>query len=231
MIVSFYPGGGGNRYIQYILGNNWNDHQVSYDGTNNQQFDHRYLLSNIPAPADITLTHSVNSTQIKQLFPDNSIVCIKTDLQQSLRREWMLHGHKRYVQKTTKIELDRLEHYNNFKDSLWPDVSDISMLDDLPAYIIDEVVNDYNKITSKLITPPVDKIDELKKDYTLQIESSTDIIKWHQEYYKMYPTDFSQVSEIIDVENDNTEFARFMKLELSMYHSEIFDKIWSIVYE
>ena len=39
--------------------------------------------------------------------------------------------------------LDRIEHYNNFKDSTWPQVCNLGDLDSLPAHISDEVNQDY----------------------------------------------------------------------------------------
>jgi hypothetical protein len=82
MIISFYPGGGGNRYLQLLSGGKWKQPGVSYDHTNLQKFEHRYLLSSpaLPNNTDNILTHCINSTHIKKIFPEHDILFIKTDL-------------------------------------------------------------------------------------------------------------------------------------------------------
>jgi len=231
MIVSFYPGAGGNRYIQYVLGRNWDDQRVSYDYAYFQYSEHRYLLADIPAVNEFTLTHSVNSSQINKALPDDLIVFIKADLQKSLRRAWILHGHDRYMRTVSDLSFFRLEHYKSFKDDAWPDATNIKMLDALPSYIINEVNKNFDEIKSTLMATSPDKIDLLKKDCMYQIDSAAEIIKWHKKYYDMHPEDFSRASEIIDIENDTSEFAQLMKSELGLYHSEIFDKVWLTIYE
>lgn len=227
MIIAFYPGGCGNRYLQYLLGNEWTTHCRSYDNSSFQLFEHRYLLSPIPpAVQEHTLTHSVNSEQIGRAFLDQPIVFIKTDLQQSLRREWMLHGHQRFMNKKAKADRSRIEHYNAIKDSSWPIVDTPEMLDKLPPHILKEVADNYvqavntNGIISNLIS-----------EYSDKIESAYENIQWHLDYYKTYPQDFSKATTVIDIATADTEFAQTIRNELEMYSSEVFDNTWKKIHE
>jgi len=227
MIIAYYPGGCGNRYLQYLLGNEWATHCKSYDNAAFQLFEHRYLLNLVtPAVQEYTLTHSMNSQQIRQSFPDQPMVFIKTDLQQSLRREWMLHGHERFLKKKTSADKSRIEHYYAIKDSLWPDVNSEEMLDSLPEHILKEVNDNYVKINT---TTGI--ISSMIVEYSDKIESAYENMHWHLEYYKTNPEDFSKATTIIDVETCNTEFATVVKNELGLYSSEVFDNVWKKIYE
>lgn len=227
MIIAFYPGGCGNRYLQYLLGNEWSTHRRSYDNAALQLFEHRYLLSSVPpAVQEHTLTHSVNSEQISRAFPDQPIVFIKTDLQQSLRREWMLHGHERFMTKKAKTDPSRLEHYNAIKDSSWPNISSAELLDSLPEHILKEVNDNYVQTTA---TTGI--ISNMIVEYSNKIESAYENIRWHLDYYKTYPEDFSKATTVIDVASSDTEFAQTIRNELGLYSSEVFDNVWNKIHE
>jgi hypothetical protein len=227
MIIAYYPGGCGNRYLQYLLGNEWATHSRSYDNAAFQLFEHRYLLSSVPpAVQEYTLTHSMNCEQISQAFPDQPIVFIKTDLQQSLRREWMLHGHERFLKKKSSADKSRIEHYCAIKDSSWPEIDSTEMLDSLPEHILKEVNDNYvNMNTTTGI------ISSMIVEYSDKIESAYENIHWHLDYYKTYPEDFSKATTIIDVETCDTEFATVVKNELGLYSSEVFDNVWKKIHE
>jgi hypothetical protein len=227
MIIAFYPGGCGNRYLQYLLGNDWSAYHRSYDNMASQLFEHRYLLSSAPpAVQKHTLTHSINSEQISQAFPNQPIVFIKTDLQQSLRREWMLHGHERFLKKKSRADKSRIEHYCAIKDSSWPDINSTEMLDSLPAHILKEVNDNYVKVNN---TTGI--ISSMLVEYSDKIESAYENIQWHLDYYKTYPKEFSKVSTIIDIETCDSEFAQVVKNELGLYSSEVFDNVWKRIHE
>jgi hypothetical protein len=228
MIIAFYPGGCGNRYLQYLLGNDWTQYHRSYDNVSFQLFDHRYLLTPIPTNTfqKYILTHSMNSKQINQAFPDQPVVFIKTNLQQSLRREWMLHGHERFLKKKDTTDISRLDHYYAIKDESWPDINNVDMLDSLPDYILEEVNADYLRVSN-----PVGVISNITLEYASKIESAYENIQWHLDYYKNYPEDFSNATTIIDIEYSNTNFAQVVKNELNLYSSEVFDKVWDKIHE
>lgn len=227
MIIAFYPGGGGNRYLQYLLGNEWSTHNRSYDNTAFQLFEHRYLLSSAPpAVKEHILTHSMNSEQIGHAFPDQLIVFIKTDLQQSLRREWMLHGHQRFMTKKAKADKSRIEHYNAIKDSTWPTVDSLEILYKLPPHILQEVNSNYvPTITSTGV------ISDIITEYSDKIESAYENIQWHLDYYKTYPENFSKSTTVIDISSSETEFAQIIRTELELYSSEVFDNVWKKIHE
>jgi hypothetical protein len=229
MIISFYPGGGGNRYLRFLADLDWENLNCSYDNTNyNQMFEHRYLLenTNTGVTGSTILTHCINKNKIQQVFSDSALVFIKTDLQSSLRREWILHGHKRFIEKNTISQLDKLEHYYAIKDPLWPQINNIDDLQKLPEYILEEVDARYKFVVDphKIVTGPLTSLTTQLLD---KINSSYEIINWHLKYYRDWPLQYSSNDQIIDVDNDDSEFCELMRRELSLYQSEIFDEVWN----
>jgi hypothetical protein len=172
----------------------------------------------------------VNSLQISKKIPNVPIIFIKSNLQQSLRREWMLHGHERYLTRknNNNLTISRLEHYQAFKDPSWPDITEIDMLDNLPPCILTEINKDFNK-TNYPDTIRKDTVACLTQDYVNKIESAAETIIWHNDYYKNYPENFSNATEIIDIDTSNTEFSVLVRKELSLYKSELFDNVWKTI--
>jgi len=67
MIIAFYPGAGGNRYLQRLLGNDWTQPDTSYDLKTTQLFSHRYLLDHVPqTDSPHILTHCMNKQVCKE---------------------------------------------------------------------------------------------------------------------------------------------------------------------
>jgi hypothetical protein len=228
MIIAFYPGGGGNRYRQFLVGNDWKKFKVSYDEANSDQlFKYRYLTE-LSYHNDLPhiLTHCMNSGVIKKLFPNNPIVVIKADLQTCLRREWMLHGHKLFMNNKIKNTVPRLDHYNAIKDSQWPMVYTEDQIDQLPDTILQEVMTNYKKITR--IDVPYNLLS-LTQTLIDKINSAYEIVNWHFNYYQEKPVDFSQADTIIDIATGKDEFSLLMQQELELYPSEIFDQVWKVV--
>lgn len=230
MIISFYPGSGGNRYSLYqqgqtdfVLG------QVYDDFLKNQKFQYRYLtdLSDLP-DQPLILTHCTDTPLIKKLFPGHEIHIIKGDLKKCLLREWKLSGHDRYIDRLSlQNKISRLEHYNAIKDSAWPEINDEMSIKDLPSHIIKEIDDDYSKITSIQIANP----DSIRDRLFYEIDSIFGTISYHLDYYQKYPFDPSHSTKIISIDDDNDDFAKMMHKELATYHSEIFDRIWQDLYE
>ena len=231
MIIAYYPGAGGNRYLQRLLGNSWNQFNTSYDNTNRDQLLlHRYLLDTVPpALPDHTLTHCMSSRQIAKVFPGQDITFIKSNLQASLRREWVLHGHKRFVNKQIKHDVSRLSHYEAIKDPEWPGIDSVEQLDQLPAHILSEVQADYTKVTDPNFDVP-GVLESMTRDCLDKINSAYEIIAWHKDYYNKWPIDFSQAKHIIDLDQAQDDFCVCMTQELDFYHSDIFDMVWKAVY-
>lgn len=231
-MIAFFPGSGGNRYLQMLLGNDWKNYGISYDSINRGQlFENRYLLTDATdCTAEHILTHCMNSRKLQTSFPGKEIVFIKSDLKQSLKREWLLHGHDRYTKKQVTVLLPRIEHYRAFKSSNWPDIDSEEQLDQLPAKILKEVTDDYNKLQFNDINV-LGALSQLTKECINEINSAYEIIKWHNQYYRDYQIDVSLANQVIDIDNDNTEFTELMKVELSLYQSTIFDRVWDKINE
>jgi hypothetical protein len=109
MIIAFYPGAGGNRYYHYLAGRRDFLPQTTYDHLlKNQSFEYRYLDQESIGLTDcpVILTHCVNVPLIRKHFPTHKeIIVIKSDLFQSLKREWFLEDQHR-----DKNMPDKLEH-------------------------------------------------------------------------------------------------------------------------
>lgn len=233
MIIAFYPGAGGNRYLQRLLGNDWSQPHTSYDPVNTtQQYLHRYLLDHVPqTDSQHILTHCMNSQKIQQTFPGHAIVFIKSDLQASLQREWALHGHQRFLDRTTKNSVSRLQHYIAFKAPAWPDILSEDQIDQLPANIKQEVEIDYIKVVNNTVHTVPGILAQLTQNTIHKINSAYEIIQWHLDYYDQYPVDFTCAEQVIDIDAGNNEFGVLMQTELNRYHSEIFNQVWDTINE
>jgi hypothetical protein len=172
----------------------------------------------------------MNSKKIQETFPRQSVVFIKSDLQTSLQREWILHGHDRFLSQVVKTQASRLEHYVAFKDPSWSDITSEDQLDQLPSHILQEINGDYAKVINPVYNVP-SVLAPLAQHTIDKINSAYEIIVWHQNYYKTYPEDFSCADQVVDISTGNDEFALVMQTELNRYRSEIFCQVWSTVNE
>jgi hypothetical protein len=233
MIIAFYPGAGGNRYLQQLLGNEYKQPNRSYDSVSvGQRFQHRYLLDTVTSPlqSQHILTHCMNSQRIQQMFPDHKIVFIKSNLKTSLQREWALHGHERYMSRTVDSAVSRIEHYLAIRDPLWPIIENELQLDTLPDNIKKEVYNDYVKVTNTSGDVP-GVLAQVTQRTIDKINSAYEIITWHLDYYQKYPLDFSAAEQVIDIDTDQNEFSSLIQQELNLYHSEVFNQVWDAINE
>lgn len=232
MVIAFFPGAGGNRYLQMLLGKDWKQQGISYDAKNQEQvFENRYLLNDVVnCNTEHILTHCMNSLRLRSVFPNRKIVFLKSDLKLSIKREWMLHGHERYIKKQSTVSYPRLEHYRAYKSQNWPDIESEEQLYQLPTSILDEVNKDYNKLQLGDISVPA-ILTHLTTQCIDEINSAYDIINWHQQYYRDYKVDSSCADQIVDIDNSDTEFAKLMRIELKLYQSTIFDRVWNKINE
>jgi hypothetical protein len=233
MIIAFYPGAGGNRYLQHMLGNDWTQPHISYDQINTtQQYGHRYLSDHVSqTDSQHILTHCMNSQKIQQTLPGHAIVFIKSDLRASLQREWALHGHQRFLDRTQKHPVSRLDHYFAFKAPAWPNINSEDQIDQLPANIMQEVEIDYAKVVNNTINTVPGILAQLTQNTIDKINSAYEIITWHLNYYDQYPVDFAGAEQVIDIDIDRNEFGVLMQTELYRYQSEIFNQVWDAVNE
>jgi hypothetical protein len=121
VVVSYFPGAGGFRFIHYLLGESFdqnpqsnyhqvhrvNDHLIHHDPAD----QYRYPLNNGTA-ADhlepIAYTHAMNSDIIKRVYPGRRIVKIKSNLADSLIRYWNVEGIQHHQQDIQSIGLKRV---------------------------------------------------------------------------------------------------------------------------
>ena len=232
MIIAFYPGAGGNRYLRMTRGQEYKKHGRSYDNLIPGQLPvNRYIYPDVEYSDtdDIILTHCVNSTLIKRTWPNHSITIIKSDLQSPLRRQWILHGHQMYREKVQHAGIDKIDLYNAIKDVSWPAVEYEQDILLLPCHIRREFDDAYLRETHSPINPVTDVCGIIKKEYTELIESACAQIQWHKDYYNSYPLDLDFCDTVVDI-NNNTEFSHYMQQELSLYSSEVFDRCWNETY-
>jgi len=234
MIIAFYPGAGGNRYLKRISGEDWTATGISYDNqVLDQLYSHRYLLEEqLPAAkTKYVLTHCMNSKKIQQMFPNKLIVFINSNLQQSLKREWILAGHARFACNKIKSNISRVDHYNAIKDPSWPEIDSDEQLKTLPESISKEVNCDYNKVIDISTSDTPEVLLALTQKYIDEINSAYEIIKWHKDYYQKFPVDFSAAEKIINVDLLQDDFSLLMNQELALYHSQVFDQVWKKIDE
>jgi hypothetical protein len=231
MIIAFYPGGGGNRYLRMLENEEWQKFNQSYDfSVFGQAFKNRYLLDGVDnTDQSYILTHCLNTSHLKKSFPGRKIVFIIGDLKSCLRREWGLAGHLRFVksEQSKKINFDRLQHYYGFKDQSWPDCKSADEIDRLSKTILQEIDEDYKKNFKEISTG----VDKVKQNVLSKVDSSFENIVWHKNYYEQYPIEIDADAEVVDISSGSSKFCQVMRQELSNYHSEIFDQVWHSIYE
>lgn len=230
MIIAFYPGAGGNRYLRMLSNKEWATPGISYDNlVTDQLYRNRYLIDpGAYSDNNIVLTHCLNSTHILEKFPGHEIVFILGDIKKCLRREWKLAGCTRYLSRQTKVELDRIEHYVAFKDSSWPECHSVKDLENLPEHIATEVARDYQK--NQTPTSNSGMLSRLESRMVLKVQSAHEIIQWHKKYYTQYPIEINSGAQVIDLEQHTDVFSKTMQQELDQYNSEIFDEVWDEIY-
>jgi hypothetical protein len=230
MIISYYPGAGGNKYYRYMQQQEWQTFQKGYDdAVTDQSAKNRYPTDQFVANhtrSDTILTHCLNTALLRSVWPNHKITVIIADMQSCLRREWMLFGHQRYMSRTKHIG-SKLELYHAIKDTHWPDVNTIDDFDQLSTSIMLEFDAEWIKNTPHSNTDPV---TSLKKHYADHIDSAIDEIAWHKNYYKTYPVDLSHADHTVNIAHSQDSFSLHMKQELAGYHSDLFDQCWNTVY-
>jgi hypothetical protein len=95
MVIAFYPGGGGNRFYQWLQGQTRFESNTGYDRANPfQSFINRYPTPETKSQLishPVIFTHCVNHDLITEYWPDHKeIFFVSTDPVKSLRRQWNL---------------------------------------------------------------------------------------------------------------------------------------------
>jgi hypothetical protein len=115
VVISYYPGSGGNRLAWHLLNLDWqscpdsslHDTPHPIPSINYEDRDIRpYPVASTRVetrPNDIELTHCVNSKLLKHHFPGRRIVKIKSHLARSLSRHWQVFAQAYFEQEIRMI--------------------------------------------------------------------------------------------------------------------------------
>lgn len=218
MIIGYYPGAGGNRYLNYTLGKDFAG-TGAYDSKTVGVFNRgKYLVDGetLVHNGATSLLHCVNYTRIHEHFPDEAdVVIIKTDLKTSLSREWSIKGKNKPMFYPNDNEFI-VELYNNIRDSSWPKIDLEFDIDTLPEYIQQELSAEIHK--NRVYIDTQGTFNYLSAAYTS--------ICWHNDLYQQWPFE-AGAATVIDIENDSTEFAQVIRNELAQHtHNELFNFAW-----
>ena len=117
VVISYFPGAGGFRFIHYLLGESFdqnpqsnyhqvhrvNDHLIHHNTANQYRYptpsDHGEINDSIP----IAYTHTVNSDLIRKTYPNRKIIKIKSSLTDALVRYWNVEGKDRRQQEIAQL--------------------------------------------------------------------------------------------------------------------------------
>jgi len=227
MIISFYPGAGGNKYHLSLNNQQWQTHGQYYDNQNISQppfYRYLYADSKVNVENGYILTHCVNTPLLKKLWPDKKITVLLFDLKSCLRREWVLKGHDSYIDKLSSPDI--LELYNAIRDPSWPMISCVSDLENLPFNIRKELDAEY----SCMMIDSTHHDAVLKKKYSIAIDSALANISWHKKYYSDYPLNLDYCDTLIN-DSNSSHFVSHMKIELNLYPNQVYDECWKILNE
>lgn len=219
MIIAFYPGGCGSRYLNFIEGKEYQTFSKSYDLTTRQKKENRYLLSeNIKNNNDseIILTHCLNFDKIKYHFPKHSIVALVTDLKSSLRRQFMLDGINLHNKNNKEYSI--LDIYNSIREYSWPQIELESQIDSLPIDI------------KQKLQVSIAGHEYYSSEIFKEVVAAFEIICFHRQYYETYQSTVYTVKEVtkIDCNDPNDEFTKIANKEISLYKNTTFDFAWNI---
>lgn len=222
MIIGYYPGGGGHRYYNFVNGLEFNKSNIAYDLIINLRSRGLHLDKDnqITTPFTVLLLHCVNYYRIHQETNKSDIVIIKSDLKDSLCREWTLKGKYKQMFFPEKVNDQDflLELYYAIKDHTWPQITSFDEYKKLPKKIFNEVEQNFNKNKEIMSCQSVENF--LVSAYTA--------IAWHHDLYKKYPLDPGP-GVLVDIDTDSTEFGQVMRREFALYQdNKLFNFAWQI---
>ena len=215
-VIAFYPGAGGNRYLNYLNNKEYQTLNKNYDySVKNQLVEHRYLLNGVNKynkDYDYKLTHCLNQERIVEIFEPDNIILIKSDFKKSLSRAYKIHGLELYsrLYKTPHYNEVILSVYNDIKDKSWPVINDINEFIKLDTFIQHEVTNFISNHTSND-----------------NVNFAWSVISWHHEYYDFFRPSII-TDDIVTIPDSDSEFSCIMNTELSNYNDDIFEFCWNM---
>lgn len=222
MIIGYYPGGGGHRYYNYINGLNFDKSNIAYDWLVNLETRGIYLDKDnqIKNPFTVGLFHCVNYHRIYQETNKSNIVIIKSNLKDSLCREWSLKGKYKpmFFPDNSNEQTLLLELYHAIKDHTWPQIKSFDEYKQLPKKIYNEVEQNFTKNKKTMSYKSIENF--LVSAYTA--------IVWHHDLYKKYPMDPGP-GVLVDIDTNSSEFAQVMRRELALTRdNKLFNFVWQI---
>lgn len=223
MIIGYYPGGGGNRFIRYMENQEFHQTGLAYDNIVSAPLRGKYLDADGQVENkthDPMLLHCVNYDRIYQETGRSDIVIIKSDIKDSLCREWSIKGKYKpmFLPKEISDEELLVELVQSMKDPDWPEVRNSKEYKELPFWIRREVEYQFNK--NKQCMSNTSCYNFLDSAYTAII--------WHHNLYMKYPLD-PGLGKLVDIDQDDSEFARVMRRELAQYrHNLLFNFAWEV---
>jgi hypothetical protein len=120
VVISYFPGAGGFRFIHHLLGESFdqkpqdnyhqvhrvNDHLIHHNPANQYRYPTLSTQEEIKDPAPIAYTHAINTDIIKKVYPGRRIIKIKSNLVASLARYWNVEGIQHHQQDIENLGLD-----------------------------------------------------------------------------------------------------------------------------
>lgn len=214
MVIGFYPGAGGHRYYNWVTNKPFSETEKVYDNAPTD-YDARYATEHSHSEyTDIVSSHCVNYSILKNCYVNqSSFTILKSNLKQSLYREYRLVGRERYLRNRPSITTEQIqiEHYQVYKDPAWPVVNTVEEYQNLPAWIHHELEQDRRSV--------VEDTDFLAAEAT---------ITFHYNYYKQYPLEIG-AANIVDIDQGDNRFCEVMRQELSVPFTDQFERAWEKV--
>jgi hypothetical protein len=185
MIISYYPGSGGHRYILFLKNLPFDSPNRHMHQPNFGYHNYRYLTNgtlqdryfNVDKWQD---THTLNTSLIKKFFPGHKIVKIKADLKKSLCRVWRVVTCYQYINHSMQDQVGQIFdmivwHHNYY--AMYPE--DWSSADEVID--IDTDPTEFGKVMRKELNN-TDPLFDLAWDVFLQYGPNAPIIDLYNEY-------------------------------------------------
>jgi hypothetical protein len=214
VIIGYYPGSGGNRYYRYLTGLDFYSTDT-YDGAPDTHDVHGGIFKSWYFDTDTTfnqtcpyvLTHCVNHARLMKMLPPQEVVIIKADMMSSLRRRFNVGGlsigDRHEVFEKTVVEI-----YNDTKRDSYQDITDLIKY----AIIDQDAMKEARYEARKLLS-------DSHNTMFMAFSNAFSSIVWHANLYKLYPLEVAN-SRVVDIDNDDTEFAKVMRHELNRYNDD-----------
>ena len=120
VVVSYFPGAGGFRFIHHLLGKSFNqnprgnyhhdgsvdDSMMYYNPADQYRYPTQATQEEIKDPAPIAYTHAINTDIIKKVYPGRRIIKIKSNLVDALARYWNVDGVQHHQQDIENLGLN-----------------------------------------------------------------------------------------------------------------------------